>query len=95
MCNDTLQRLCGTLDQNLHELSKQLHIRVARKPEAITVSGENADLGVFRVRLTRPLGLRHLFGAPQVRRPRIFGTDGARHAWCYLDALERCTSLVF
>lgn len=55
MCNDTLQRLCGTLDQNLHELSKQLHIRVARKPEAITVSGENADLGLFALEKLLPI----------------------------------------
>lgn len=58
MCNDTLQRLCGTLDQNLHELSKQLHIRVARKPEAITLSGENADLGLFALEKLVPIAAK-------------------------------------
>ena len=67
MCNDTLQRLCGTLDQNLHELSKQLHIRVARKPEAITLSGENADLGLFALEKLVPIATKREIDNKDIR----------------------------
>ncbi|MCV2509249.1 MAG: hypothetical protein N4Q32_02285 [Neisseriaceae bacterium] len=45
--NNTLQRLCGILDQNLQSISKKLDIKITRQLNHFTISGDQSKLGIL------------------------------------------------
>ena len=42
--NARLANMCGALDSNLKEIAKELDIRVVRKGESFTLSGEEGPI---------------------------------------------------